>query len=580
MPKTDICVKDLVQMVRTGELQLPEMQRQYVWTAPRVRDLLDSLYRGYPSGSLLVWETDQDLPSRALAVEQNQSPFKTHKLLLDGQQRLTSLASVTEGKPVSVRGRQRPIEILFNLDHPTEINETIEVEGDEVGSELDGSELLPEEEVDDSTLAERLKQRTFVVYSRSIAQDPRWVLVSDVFGDKSDWDILEKRVSGPQDPKYRIYSERLAKLRKINDYLYVMHVLDKNLSYEEVAEIFVRVNSLGVKLRGSDLALAQITSKWRNSLELFEQFQLELESSWFDLDLGVLIRSLVVFATQQSRFKTVTALSTDDLRAAWEQAKNGISFAVNFLRSNALIEDETLLSSPLFIICVAAFWHSKGKVLDREDERKLLKWLYSANAKGHFSRGSSESILDADLHAIFKEKNIDKLLSIVGVQFGRLNVEPVDFEGKKWRSPLCSAAFIAMKRNGAKDWRTGLEISLLAQGKQHFIEGHHVFPKSTLIQLGIDNRLVNDLSNFAFITSTTNKWISNRSPEIYLADILNQRSEEALISHCIPLNRDLWKLERFPDFLEERRKLLSQLINSHIDQFDASAGPPVEQPTT
>src|SRR5467141_293006 len=101
MAKIDTTVGNLVEMIRNGELRLPEMQRRYVWPATRVRDLLDSLYRGYPSGTILVWETDTEAPSRDLAVDQGVSPFKGHKLLLDGQQRLTSLAAILNAKPVN-----------------------------------------------------------------------------------------------------------------------------------------------------------------------------------------------------------------------------------------------------------------------------------------------------------------------------------------------------------------------------------------------------------------------------------------------------------------------------------------------
>ncbi|MBZ0252422.1 MAG: DUF262 domain-containing protein [Candidatus Methylomirabilis sp.] len=113
MKKVDTNVEELVAMIQRGDLRLPEMQRRYVWRAPRVRDLLDSLYRGYPSGAILVWETDRAMPTRESAVSQNESPFRGHKLLLDGQQRLTSLSAVLRGVPVKVRGRKRPIEILF-----------------------------------------------------------------------------------------------------------------------------------------------------------------------------------------------------------------------------------------------------------------------------------------------------------------------------------------------------------------------------------------------------------------------------------------------------------------------------------
>src|SRR5262249_36769531 len=156
-----------------------------------------------------------------------------------------------------------------------------------------------------------------------------------------------------KDPRYARYTSRLQRLRRIREYPYVMHVLERDLSYEEVAEIFVRVNSLGMKLRGSDLALAQITARWPNSLTMLEEFQEECEKRWFTCDLGLLVRAMVVFASNQSRFKTVGNIPIKKLQDGWERAKDGLRFAVNFLHSNAGIEDESLLSSPLLVLPVA-----------------------------------------------------------------------------------------------------------------------------------------------------------------------------------------------------------------------------------
>jgi uncharacterized protein with ParB-like and HNH nuclease domain len=94
MAKIDTTVGKLVGMIKDGDLRLPEMQRRYVWPATRVRDLLDSLYRGYPSGTILVWETDREMPSRDLDIGQEKGAFGGYRLLLDGQQRLTSLSAV------------------------------------------------------------------------------------------------------------------------------------------------------------------------------------------------------------------------------------------------------------------------------------------------------------------------------------------------------------------------------------------------------------------------------------------------------------------------------------------------------
>src|SRR5439155_224374 len=208
MPKIDTTVGTLVRMIASGELRLPEMQRRYVWRATRVRDLLDSLYRDYPSGTILVWETDQPMPSRDAAVEQQQNPFQGHKLLLDGQQRLTSLTAVVEGKPVLVRGRKKPIEILFNLEHPEgPPAEASEVEDDAPGRDDEETEV--DEEEDAPTVQERLRKLTFVVGSRALLADPHWVRVSDIFSPMvTDGQILRGLVKSLDDPLYDKYTKR------------------------------------------------------------------------------------------------------------------------------------------------------------------------------------------------------------------------------------------------------------------------------------------------------------------------------------------------------------------------------------
>jgi hypothetical protein len=182
MQKSDYSISSLVDMYKRGELRLPEIQRHYVWRATRVRDLFDSLYRGYPSGSILMWETDEPVQTRDAAIAQSPTAFAGRKLLLDGQQRLTSLTSVLNGEPVSVRGRKRPIDILFNLDHPDGPPVgALEVESDEESPITPDDELAddaddPEAEEDSaSALAERFNKRTFVVASKALAALPNWV---------------------------------------------------------------------------------------------------------------------------------------------------------------------------------------------------------------------------------------------------------------------------------------------------------------------------------------------------------------------------------------------------------------------
>src|SRR5205823_14078155 len=126
------------------------------------------------------------------------------------------------------------------------------------------------------------------------------------------------------DPRFKKYSQRLARLRGIRKYIYRMDVLERRLSYNEVTEIFVRVNSLGAKLRSSDLALAQITAKWRNSLEIFQSFQNEVAKLGFDFDLGIYLKNMIAFATGQSRFLTVGSLTSEKLQNAWKESRKGM----------------------------------------------------------------------------------------------------------------------------------------------------------------------------------------------------------------------------------------------------------------
>ena len=569
MAKVDTTVKKLVDMVKSGELRLPEMQRRYVWAGTRVRDLLDSLYRKYPSGSILVWETDQDSPTRELAVSQANNVFATQKLLLDGQQRLTSLAAVLQGEPVTVRNRKRPIEILFNLEHPDgPPSDLTEVEDDQDFVTLGMEDETVDEEVegDQPNIQDRLGKRTFVVASRQLLAIPTWIRVSEVLkGTQSDWQFLKPLGIHPDDPRYEKYSERLQKLRAIRDYPYVMQVLERELSYEEVTEIFVRVNSLGVKLRGSDLALAQVTARWQRSLKLFEEFSEQLEEqTWFSVDVGLLVKAMVVFATGQSRFKTLPNVSVDRMKKGWTEAKDGLRFAVNFLRTNAGIEDESLLSSPFIILAVAAYGMAKNQELTGDEQAGLLKWVLCANARGHYSRGSTETLLDQDLAAIFRRKSLDELFSTLKQQVGRLHVEAEDFAGRGTRSPLFPTSYLALKRNGARDWLSGLGLSLTHQGKLHYIEFHHIFPKSLLAKRDFEQAEINEIANMAFVSGKANRKIFTREPAEYLPEIIESAGDDALIAHSIPTDPVLWKVENYRDFLQWRRERLADEINALI----------------
>lgn len=575
MQKSDYSVSSLVDMYKRGELRLPEIQRHYVWRATRVRDLFDSLYRGYPSGSILMWETDEPVQTRDAAIAQSTTAFAGRKLLLDGQQRLTSLTSVLNGEPVSVRGRKRPIDILFNLDHPDGPPVgALEVESDEESPITPDDELTdeaddPEAEEDSaSALAERFNKRTFVVASKALAGLPNWVSVSAVFKSAGTSDFLKRAgITSFDDPRGHLYNERLNRLKGIAKYEYVVHVLERSMSYEEVTEIFVRVNSLGAKLRSSDLALAQMTSRWPNLLKELEAFQEECEKkSGFTIDLGQLVRAIVVFATRQCLFRAVGSTPVDALKQGWKEAKEGLNFAINFLRANAGIEDETLLSSPMFLHALAAISHVRSNKIAKDEQNAILRWLLVANARGRYSRGSTETLLNEDLKVIFGGGSATELIDILKRQFGRLEIEPGDLQGRGAGSPLFSLAYLALKDAGAKDWFSGLGLSLTHQGRLHFIQWHHIFPKALLRESGFETGEINEIANMAFITGQTNRRLGRKPPSEYLEDIVEKQGKAALSTQLVPTDYKSLTVASYRQFLTDRRSELANCMNGFIDR--------------
>ncbi len=569
MAQTNIKVSELVDKVQRGELTLPEMQRRYVWPATRVRDLLDSLYRGYPSGTILVWETDEEMPVRELAVRATRPPTTSQKLLLlDGQQRVTSLSAILSGQPVHVRSknRQKTIDILFNLEHP---------EGPPIDiTEVDDLDFTADvEDVEDEETAERdiqaeMRKRTFVVASGSLKNDPIWVPVSEIF-KKDPSEILQNTgITSLTDPRYKKYSERLAKTRNIRDYLYNVEILPATMSYEEVTEIFVRVNSLGIKLRGTDLAMAQITSKWKGFMDKVEGLAAEFDHDEdYVLETGLPVRLMTIFATKQSRFKTIGKVGRERLEKAWGQAIEGLRFAINFIRTNAGIDNLSYLSSPFLLVPVAVYWILKdGQSLTSEEEKKLLRWLYFAHMRGHYSMGSSESILDADLGILFRNKGLDDLINQLYLHVKKFDVDYDDLMKRGRRSPFFSMLYFVFKHNGVKDWWSGLKLSDKHTGSAHTIQYHHIFPKSLLKDY--EKKEINEIANMAFIGGKANRHITNKEPKDYMEKIIKEQKEEALTSHLIPTDREMWEIPNYRKFLSIRRQAIAEEINKFMKKFE------------
>jgi hypothetical protein len=390
--------------------------------------------------------------------------------------------------------------------------------------------------------------------------------VSEVFAGTHDNNYFLKRagITSLDDPRAELYTQRLNRLKDIRKYIYRMDVLERSLSYDEVTEIFVRVNSLGAKLRSSDLALAQITAKWRGSLSVFQAFQADCTKDGFEIDLGLHLKNLVAHATGQSRFLTVSNLTLDELKSGWDDGCRGMEFAINFLRSNAGITSPALLASPFLLISLGFYGARRSYNLAAAEAQGLRRWVLLANAKGRYSRGSSETLLDQDLKILRDGGGFQELLDRLRTQVGRLDVTPEELEGRNQRSALFKTMFLAFQAADARDWHSNLVIALSHVGNAHQLQFHHIFPKAVLKSTAT-TRETDDIANLAFISGKANRKISAKEPALYFPEVQKANGDQPFMSQCIPTDPDLLTVERYKSFLAERRRLIAERLNEFLD---------------
>jgi len=575
-------IRNLIDEIKSNRMRLPEMQRAYVWKSTQVRDLLDSLYRKYPVGTILRWETTQKIPTRDFAVSQENTKYESYYLLLDGQQRLTSLKAILCGEPVTVRGRKRPIDIYFNLEHPDTIEETKVATDDDNETEFEDDDEIKntsDEEENKSRLND-MKRRAFVVENPLIKNQKNWISVSGVFANKIDEQDIIERYGDIKTPEakelLKKYMKRFRDLKNIENYDFQVKTLPATMTYEEVTEIFVRVNSAGTKLKGSDLALAQITAKWptveteneikEGALIKFDKEVDFCEKHGWSISTGIVVRTLVAIMTSQSKFRMVPSLTKDELESAWPKATKALEHALDELKNTFGLETDATLSSPYFIVALSFLYHTKNNILTEAEAKLIKKWFLVANAKGRYSRGSSETYLDQDL-TVIKNGNLQGLLDNLKMQFGRLDFQPIDFENKNTASGIFKTMFTVMRHNGALDWNTPQVLSMTNVANRNQIEFHHIFPQDFL-KGKYERDEINDIANQTFIVKRTNVLIKNDDPAVYLPEVLKKNGEENFIKHCIPTDQTLWDINKYPEFITERRRLLTDMLNDYLKALD------------
>ena len=571
-------LKELVDKIEQKKLGLPEMQRGYVWKQKQVSNFLDSLYYNYPSGTILIWKAgeEEDVEFRKFATQEEKGKLMGSEILLDGQQRLTSLHSLIYGKEVVVRDRRNPIDILFNIEHPDNLGATKDSPDDE-SNEDDNDDSNPENSDDiddDSSVAdasdaneiewlEEMNKKTFSVSNNRLKATGHWLSVSEIFKKDDIRKTLKEAKITLEHPNWEKYYDRLHKLLQVKNHACIVYTIGNDKSYEEATDIFVRVNSGGTKLRGHDLALAQITAKWRGSLEIFQRTEDECLKLDYDLGMSALLRALIAMATDQCRFTVISKQTPEKLEEAWSRADKAIKHSVDFLRETAEIKNSMLISSPFIAVTIAHYADKVGFKISHEEGQKLRYWALAASLKGRYSRGSSDTLLDQDLKSIADATTgteVNELLANLKRQAVRLTVEESDLYELNSKSAYFKMMFLVFKENKAQDWFSSNGIALNKVNKRRKLQFHHIFPKRILLEDGYRKQKIDDIRNLVFLDGTTNNNLGATPPEKYLEKI----DEEHLISQCVPLDKELWKLDNYEDFLKARGVEIAKQMNKFM----------------
>lgn len=526
-------ISTILDHIDSGHMALPEFQRGYVWNRDQVRGLFESLYRRHPVGGLLVWVTESD--GATFRGDGSLAPGVV-KLLLDGQQRMTSLYGVLRGQPPK----------FFDGNVSTFTG-----------------------------LHFHLEKEEFAFYSPVSMKDDtdRWIDVTELMkgGSAGLGNHITRLGQKPElATKLGDYIGRLNQVLGIRDIeLHIEEVTGKDKTIEVVVNIFNRVNSGGTKLSQGDLALAKICAGWPDARDEMKSRLKKWRGSDYHFNLDWLLRNVNTVLTGEAKFKFLHTVQQTDVADGLKRAEKAIDYVLNTIAGRLGLDHEDVLFGKYALPVLTRYVDKRGGKIDNEVERdRLLFWYVNAAVWGRFA-GSTESFIDQDLEAITNiDGGLDRLIEQLRLWHGGLTFQAGHFGGWSLGARFYPMLYLLTRVGEAKDWGTGLPLKASMLGKMSRLEVHHIYPKAQLYKQKPPYKRpeVNAVANFCFLTKDTNLAISDRLPQEYFPEY-EAKHPGVLASQWIPMDEQLWKIENYRDFLEARKKLLAAAANAFMAEL-------------
>jgi len=536
---------ELVDRAVSHSLSVPEFQRGFVWKPIQVRDLAESLWLDYPIGSLLIWNSTGGVEERIARDAQKPTLW-----LVDGQQRATALCILFGRKPYWWASAEDWERTLRRYDVRFDMNS---------------------------------KEPPFFYVANAIIRKARGnryaslsrLLVLDTQKEK-DQKTLESlareiKAEGLCDgmDAMEVYA-RLDRVRKVREKDVVTVTVNHEL--EDVVEIFSRLNSRGTRVTEADIYLGVVAARapgWVR--DEFLPFLRVLKDYGFDLSPNLLFRSLTAIVAGKTRFKEIpdSLWDAESIRPAWLRCQSAWKNLVKRLAEYGILSNEPLPTEAALVTLLAL----QDKFAEEPSFDYAIYWFVQASRFGRYS-GSSTTSLDEDIRDL---RTSDSLKTAVKHLLGRFDHAKAITEDDFLRDYSDSAfgrflLYLILYRNKARDWdeksyRLGFDgAQVLSDFRPQW---HHIFPRKFL-ETKYDDEQVNALANIAVIGPGINIRISAKNPMDYLDRY--KISDEKLSQQFVPAEREKFSIEKFPQFLEERARVLSEQANMYLQHLNAGLG--------
>lgn len=511
-----LTIRKLIDRTSSGDIRIPAFQRDFVWESEQVAFLLDSIYKGYPIGTVILWRTDSRLNTeKRLGHFKLPEPQKNYPVnyVLDGQQRLTSIFSVfqTELTPES----DEWINIYFDMASHDSVQESAFL-------------ALEEKEIDPT--------RHFPVNT-----------LFDTVG-------YRKATSTLNDEQLKKIDELQSKFK---EYLIPNEVFETD-DRNKVAIVFERINRAGTELNVFELLSAW---SWSDEFDLIEKFnnlqELIADHGYEDLcdDKDLQLRICAGVIIGETTPSKILELKGDQIRSEFKKIENGIIGAIDFLKRELDVKHYKLLPYPSLMVPLCAFFateRTEGLPYSSLQKEKICQWFW----RSALTRRFSSDVNQRQSHDIIE---FEKLKADENYQI-KLPPAEVRFDIKTNNFSAANAnscTFILLLNSMTPfSFLSGSKIDVdkvLKKSSSH--EFHHIFPKKYLDQQGKSQREINILANICFLTRSDNNRIKAKAPSIYVQDIDPQKKDDYLNRALCPKNIDLLTYDQF---IEERTKLILQ----------------------